>query len=143
MKSSIKFMLLVIFFTSSFISCSKDDNPSVIPATSIEGKWQFSKNGTVFNDQEFLVDYEHGQGCTKDYLDFLPNSVLKTYNHDDQSNCETIITTGAWTKIDNTLLLKSFGEEDINAEILELTATNLKVKFMLEGNVAILLFTRI
>ena len=134
-----KITLLLIAFC--IFGCSKKDVSEEIPTTSIEGKWQFYKEGGIVSGQEVLTDYQHSAGCTKDFTEILAGGVLK--DHYFNSSCTESIDTGNWVKNNTTLTLTYPGETPTNAEILELTATTLKVKIITSGTTYISVLTRI
>jgi len=134
-----KITLLLIAFC--IFGCSKKDVSEEIPTTSIEGKWQFYKEGGIVSGQEVLTDYQHSAGCTKDFTEILAGGVLK--DHYFNSSCNESVDTGNWVKNNTTLTLTYPGESPTNAEILELTATTLKVKIITSGTTYISVLTRI
>jgi len=136
------FLLLSTLFLG-FSSCSKDDDTTQTTDTiSIEGKWQFTREGEITNNQEVLVDYQHTTGCTKDYIEFLSGNVIKDH-YFDNPNCRETIDTGTWNKNNNSVVLTYPNQPNTNLEILELTNTTLKVKFVLAGVTNLVVFTRI
>jgi len=141
-KTKYLFLLLSIIFLS-VSSCSKDDDAVPTAATpTIEGRWQFTKEGEIVNNQEVLSLYQHTTGCTKDYTEFLTGSVIKDH-YFDNPNCQETIDTGSWSKNNNALVLTFPGAPVVNAEILELTTTTLKVKFTSMGVTNLAVLTRI
>lgn len=128
--------------TILFTSCSKDDSSEGSANTSIEGKWQFTKEGTITNNQEVLSDYQHTLGCTKDYTEFLTGNVIKDH-YFTNPNCQETIDTGTWNKNNNTLTITYPSSSSINAEIIVLTSTTLKLKFNLSGTIYVVVLTRI
>ena len=138
MFKSKKLFLLVSLMFLSLMSCSKDDDSSA----SIEGKWQFTKEGEIVNNREVLTNYVHASGCTKDYTEILAGGVIKDH-YFDNPNCQETIDTGSWTKSNNMLSVSFQNEPAVNGEILELTNTTLKVKIVSEGVVFLSVLTRI
>lgn len=122
-------------------SCSKDDSTQK-QVGSIEGKWQYTKTGTLTNNEEVLTDYQHAPGCTKDYIEILSSNIVKSHEF-DTSDCEETIKTGTWNKNNTTLVVAYHDEPNNNGEILELTATTLKVKFIYSDITDIEILTRI
>jgi hypothetical protein len=137
-----------IFLTLSILllglsSCSKDDESTpTTTVASLEGKWQFTKEGEITNNQEVLVDYQHTSGCTKDYTEFLSGNIIKDH-YFDNPNCQETIDTGTWNRTNNSVVLTYPNQPNTNLEILELTSTTLKVKFVLSGVTNLVIFTRI
>lgn len=133
---------LFFFFSILLIglsACKKNDPDSTV---SIEGKWQFTKEGTMTNNQEILIEYEHTVGCTKDYSEILPGNILKDH-YFDNPNCQETIDTGNWSKNGNNLVFTYQNQPVVNSEILELTNTTLKVKFVRSGVSNLVVLTRI
>lgn len=124
-----KLILLFVACVSltSITSCSNDDDNS---SASLEGKWEFSKYGYSFAGQEFLFDYEHTSGCTKDYIVFTSNT---TTNHSFSSNgsggCIEDIDNATYTRNGN-VLTSNDGE---SVEIASISNTTLKFKLLYEG----------
>lgn len=128
MKKLVATSIVFVMVLLGMSSCSKDeDSETANTGAALEGKWQFSKEGTIVSGKEVLVDYVHLSGCTKDYMEFLPKNVLKIHFFDNP-NCQEEIYTATWTKNNNTIVLKAPNEPDSNIEILELTNTTLKTK---------------
>ncbi|WP_339837586.1 hypothetical protein, partial [uncultured Flavobacterium sp.] len=55
MKKFKQVVLLFLVATVTLVSCNKDDDKEA----SIEGKWEYSKEGTIVNGTESLSDYQH------------------------------------------------------------------------------------
>ncbi|MCZ8196101.1 MAG: lipocalin family protein [Flavobacterium sp.] len=140
MKNLKSLVLLFLVATVSLVSCNKDDDATPA-AAALEGKWQYSKQGTIVNGQEVLVDYDHATGCTKDYIEFLSAGVFKEHSFFGTS-CEEDIFTGTWVRNGSTVTATVDGEAS-PAEILELTSTTLKIKYSLEGGFYINVYTKI
>jgi hypothetical protein len=137
-----KLFTLITVITFLFTSCSKDDSSQGSANASIEGKWQFTKEGTITNNQEVLSDYQHTTGCTKDYTEILTGNVIKDH-YFRNPNCQETIEIGTWNKNSNTLTITYPNSPSINGEILELTSTTLKFKFNFSGSIYIVVLTRI
>lgn len=137
-----RFIFILNILMIGFVSCSKNDDNETVVAPTIEGKWQFTKEGEINNNQEILTDYQHTSGCTKDYTEFLSGSVIKDH-YFDNPNCQETIDTGAWSKNNNNLTLTYPGQSTVNLEIVELTNTTLKVKILSINPVGLVVFTRI
>lgn len=131
-------LVLVVF---SVFGCSKKEVSEEITTPSIEGKWQFYKEGELVSGQEVLSLYEHSPGCTKDYSEILGGGIIK--DHYFNSSCVESVDTGNWVKNNTTLTLTYPSESPTNLEILELTVTTLKVKYIDSGITHITVLTRI
>ena len=143
MKNFKKLVLLFLVASVALVSCNKDDDSG---SGSIEGKWQFSKEGFIENGIEELENYEHSPNCNKDNIEFVAGGVYKgtIYDVDGTTNCEIYSITGTWSKNGNSLSNTVSGQTS-TAEILELSSTTLKIKFVddFDDSIYITVFTRI
>jgi|GEM_PF-783604 len=137
---SLSLLATVVFVGLSSCSSSSDSSPEVAPQ--VEGTWQFTKEGTIVNNQEIINDYEHTAGCTKDYLEIFAANIIKDH-YFDNPNCQETIDTGAWTKNNNALTFVYQNGTTVNAEIMQLTNTTMKLKFVLSGTTNLLILTRL
>lgn len=142
MKQIKQLMLLFLVASTTLVSCNKDDDGD---SGAIEGKWEFTKVGSIVAGQEALIDYpDHTPGCTKDYTEILVGGTVKDYYYTDNgSGCEESIDNGTWTRDNNNITVNFSGEVTV-AEILELSNTTLKLKSTDSdtGEVYLVLFTR-
>lgn len=136
MKKFTVLFVSVLTIGLTFSSCSKDDDD----AGSLEGKWNFSKEGAVAGGQEILVDYSGNEaGCTKDYTTFSADGTVTDVDYDSfDTPCEVFTDNGTWVRTNNTITITS-GGETFSAEILNLTSSELKVK---DTDGYIVVFTR-
>lgn len=137
-----KKLLMLSIMTFGLFSCNKDDATPEPSSPSIEGKWQYTKIGTITNNQEILNDYQHTSGCTKDYIEILSSNVIKSHEFDNP-NCQETINIGTWNKTNNSLILTFPNQPSINGEIMELSNTTLKTKFFNPGITDVEVLTRI
>jgi hypothetical protein len=143
MRNLKKLLLLpALFVFIAFSSCSKDDPKPTVVAIPIEGKWQFDKEGEIVGSEEILDDYSHSAGCTKDYTEILPGNVIKDH-YFDNPDCQETIDTGTWFRNGNSFLLSYPGETALNATILALTYTTLKIKVTVEDGTRVVVLKRI
>lgn len=143
MKKIVVTSILFLMVLVGAASCDKDeDSETANTGAALEGKWQFSQDGDLINNKEVLTDYVHLAGCSKDYVEFVKNGVYKTYFYDNP-NCTLETYTATWIKNNNTFVLKSPNEPDETFEILQLTSTTLKIKYVDVGYTYITVFTRI
>ena len=136
---------LAVVLSIAFIglsSCSKDSDSDSATGGALEGKWQFTKEGVVVNNQEVLDNYAHTSGCTKDYTEILAGNIIRDH-YFDNPNCQETIDVGTWTRSNNNLVF-TFPDDNVTSlEILELTSTTLKVKMVDAGVIYITVLTRI
>lgn len=135
-KLSILF-LSVLTLGLSVTSCSNDDDNDA----SIEGKWQLSEVGVVYNGQEALDPYTNEGGCANEITEFTTEGkFVDTYSESSDGKCTTYTEDGTWTK-DGSTLTKKFGtdaSDDEKYEVAELTGSKLKLKMTYsEGGVSI------
>lgn len=141
MKKIITILFIAVSTSVMFTACTED---AAAPIPELTGKWEFFQEGTEVNGQEFLENYEHETGCSKDNLEFLAGGVFKANYYDNFFvSCELDSETGNWTKTGNMLTVNLF-DEVTNAEILILDGTTLKIKNMDEedGEIYLLVFKR-
>lgn len=123
-------LFTVAFIASLFItSCTKDEANDQESVT-IEGKWEMTQYGTTTKGVEKLGPWENDCPSKKDNIQFLNGGVYKEVSHD---GCEAIAmfeTNGNWTLNDKSLVVSKSNEFSPGStlEILELTATTLKIK---------------
>lgn len=137
-----KLFLPFVFVLLALSSCSKDDPQPAVVAIPIEGKWQFEKEGEMVGSEEILDDYSHTAGCAKDYTEILPGNVIKDH-YFENPDCQETIDTGTWYRNSSTFLLTYPGESAINATILALTYTTLKIKVSLSDGTRVVVLKRI
>lgn len=111
------------------ISCTKDEANNQESVT-IEGKWEMTQYGTTTKGVEKLGPWENNCPSKKDNIQFLNGGVYKEVSND---GCEAIAmfeTNGNWTLNDKSLVVSKSNEFSPGStlEILELTATTLKIK---------------
>ena len=123
-----KLFLISTILTLGLSSCSKNDSSAETPAVSIEGKWQYTKEGLSINNPEVLTDYGHASGCSKDYIEILPGNTIKVH-YFNNPNCEENVNVGTWNRNNNSFVTTYSDQTVINAEIVELTNTTLKIKY--------------
>lgn len=137
-------LLLVLTLGLSLTSCSSDDDNGTVDGN-IEGKWIFSKIGTMTGDKEVFIDYpNHEPGCNKNYVEITADGKWKNVEYYG-SECTEESDEGTWTRNGNTISV-SYDDEIETGTILKLTNTELKLKntYTEEGITvdAIILFTR-
>lgn len=119
-----KLLLFVSVLTLGLTSCSSDDDSS--SSDSIEGTWEWSKEGTIVNGEEFLYDYDHFCDNKKDYVQILSGGVIKEVWY--ETDCTEDVWQANWSRNGNTLTVTD-GTDSVSGEILELTNTTLKLKY--------------
>lgn len=116
-----KLVLFVSVLALGLTSCNKDDDGGTSAA--LEGNWEYSREGIAANGQEALTDYDHTDGCSKDYTVITATSVV---DHSFGENCEEFLTTATYTRSGNTLTTTYEGQT-FTSEILQLDGSTLKI----------------
>lgn len=131
-------LLVVLLSFSALTSCSKDDD-----AASLQGKWEYFKEGTATDGVEVLEDYAHQAGCSKDYSMITSTSIMDhTFSG---STCTEEISTIPYTRSGNTITT-TFGGSSFTAEIKTLNDSTLKVYFTdpdFPGEAEVTIFKRV
>jgi hypothetical protein len=128
-----KLLLLVSVLTLGFTACNKDDETVVQPTDTngtLEGRWEFLQQGSIVNGQELLNNYDHEEGCTKDFSEFLTGGGFINYDYYSSANgtnCNESVGSGSWTRSGNMLTVTTSGNTE-TVEIMTLNATTLKIK---------------
>lgn len=117
-----KIFLLAIAFVSlaTVTSCDKDDDAQA----SLEGKWEYSKEGLAASGQEVLVDYEHTTGCAKDFI--MINATTVADHTFFGSTCTEDVSTSTYTRSGNTVTVTVDGQS-YTADIKTLDGSTLKL----------------
>ncbi len=135
-----KFLVLVSLFAIGLTSCSKDDDSSSGGGSAaIEGSWEYSKMGVKSGGEEFLFDYTNDCSTKKDYIKINSGGTMNDYWYD--TDCVEDVENGIWTRSGNTLTA-SFGGASVDATILELSSTTLKLEYTEEGVTNVEVYTR-
>jgi hypothetical protein len=116
-----KFLLLAVAFASfaTITSCDKDDDKA-----SLEGKWEYSREGLAASGQEILVDYTHKEGCTKDYI--MINATTVADHTFFGTACEEDVFSSTYIRSGNTVTVTVDGVA-YAAEIKTLDGSTLKL----------------
>lgn len=122
MKKIILLFVAIISLTT-ISSCSNDDDNEA----SLIGKWEYSKEGVSSNGQEILTDYEHTDGCSKDYIQITATTV-SDHSFYDEGGCTEETFTVNYTRSGNTLTVGT-GSDSSTAQIATLTDTTLKITY--------------
>lgn len=140
--------ILTIVTLVVFTSCSSDDDNGGNQA-SIVGAWEYSQEGTIIGGQEVLEPYDHGAPeCGNDFIEFNANgTAIETYFFSNMDSiCETETFTFSY-EVNGQQITIDIDDEIINAEILTLNNTTLKIRtteeFGGETFVYIVVLTRI
>jgi hypothetical protein len=117
-----KFFLVALAFASfaTVTSCDKDDDAQA----SLEGKWEYSREGIAAMGQEVLTDYVHEDGCAKDYTMINASTVVDHTFFGDA--CTEDVFTTTYSRSGNTITFTEAGET-YSAEIKTLDANTLKI----------------
>ena len=139
MKKNILFFVLVIGISSIFVSCSKSDSNN---SPSIVGKWEYSQEGEILNNQEVLTDYQNTSGCEKDFVEFKSDNSFSDVNFNlSGSVCSPDITTGTYTQSGNSIITTS-GNLSVTNQIITVNTTTLKVKYTSDSHLYVNVFTK-
>ena len=113
------FIAVAFLYFATFTSCSKDED-----SPSLQGKWEYFKEGTATSGQEVLESYVHQTGCAKDYSMITATSIID-YSFSGVA-CTEEISTIPYTRNGNTITITS-GGTTYTYEIKTLDDTTLKV----------------
>ena len=120
-----KLVLFVSVLALGLTSCSKDDDGG--SSASLEGKWEYSKDGMSVNGNEALLDYDHSENCPKDYMQITATTVVDHYFYNDGTpECDEEIDSSTYTRDGNTLSVTVDGTT-YTGEILQLDGSTLKI----------------
>lgn len=115
-------LLFVSVVTLGITSCSSDDK---VTEAELQGKWEYSQQGTVIAGQEVLTVYPHTANCQKDYVQISETTFV---DHKFTSEeCLENTTTRTYTRSGNTISTTAAGQT-LTGEIMNLTSTSLKIK---------------
>lgn len=122
----ITLLAALLAFGFSQTSCNKDDDKNELPAATLLGKWNYSKDGMIAGGTEVLVDYDGNEpGCTKDYVLFNANNSFLDVDYG--TDCEEFSDAGTYAVTGNSIVV-DFGEGAETVEIMNLSYTELKLK---------------
>jgi hypothetical protein len=118
-------------------SCKKDDEPSVSKTELLAGKTSKSWKQTAGkeNGSDYFSDYDD---CDKDDL-YVFNANKNFEYNEGASKCDPnytqVIDSGNWELETNDTVVKILGDEvDLEASIVELTNTTLRIKYTNDGD---------
>jgi len=134
MKNIIYLFLVIVVFGLGTISCNSDDNQATIV-----GSWEYSKAGTIVEEQEVLNDYPFQYPeCPKDFLEFIKDEKAIFYEFKSNNGvCEQHAGTVLYSISDNNLTIRDvYGNEDpIVFTVMILNKTTLKVSYVGINNI--------
>lgn len=118
-----RIILLTVTFISfaTIMSCSKDDEAS------LQGKWEYLKQGTATNGVETLVDYVPESGCSKNYSIITTSTIMD--HAFSGSTCQESISDLPYTRNGNTLTVTGEGGT-LTFLIKKLTSSTLTVYYI-------------
>ena len=124
-------LLFVAVLAVGVTSCSKDDDAA---GASLEGKWEYSKEGGIIQGQEVLTPWQHAAGCTKDFTLITATTIVNS--EFSGSDCSEYNDTETYTRNGNTITVNRDGDI-FTGTILQLDNTTLKIKGeeMTEGGI--------
>lgn len=123
-------MLACMAISSLFISC-KDDNESK-PA-SLEAKWELQQMGKLKEGGvEELTDFVNSSGCANNNFALLSDGSTRclSFKRDADNKCVEGVVSGTWSKSGNTFTMVFPGPYQRVYEVMELTSSRLKIKFL-------------
>ena len=121
MKKLITILFSLLALGLAATSCDDDDNTSNNTRSELVGKWGYSKEEKGDGP---LTDYQHFQGCNKDYMEFSAQSVKDVRHYTNGIECANISHTASYTRNGNTLTVEG-GTLSFSGTIEKLTATEL------------------
>lgn len=144
MKTVFKKIILLCTIIVTLNSCNKDDDAAPVAPATIEGRWEYSQEGAIIGGVENLEPYEHTATCNKDYMQFAAGGTFIDYSYEIPTGgvCTEFSDPGTWVRNNNMMTLNFGGSYTVNAEILNLTNTELKVKYSESGETLLLVFKR-
>lgn len=137
MKKIIVLLVAMVSF-SALTSCSKDDD-----GPSLQGKWEYFKEGDAIDGVETLYNYNHETGCTKDYS-MISATTIMDHNFSGTACAEEIISS-PYTRNGN-IITTTNGGATFTAEIKTLDDSTLKVYFTdpdFPGEAGVTVFKRV
>ena len=98
MKKTVLFAFIAFGAAMGFVSCNDDDNNNS-GNNSIVGEWEWVKETEYENGTSVLVDYEHAEGCEKDYMIFTADGVLTDvyYENTPENSCVEYKSNGTYS----------------------------------------------
>ena len=130
----IKIVLLCCMTTMLFVSCS-DDDEGTSEGPSLEAKWELKKIGKIDEDgAESLSDYENPSDCNSDSFELLDDGSTKCLSYskpEGSEECVEGVVAGTWYEEEGGTFTMTFpGDYKRTYEVLELTTSSLKIKFV-------------
>jgi len=124
----------------SLTSCSNDDDDK----GSIEGKWTPVKFGTIVEGKEYLVAIPNDGKCSEGTIEYGADGKFTDITYEFYDNkCEASTDKGTYTFVDNILSATYDGETEAEkVEVIELTKSSLKVKYIENETTIITLLER-
>lgn len=116
-------------------SCSSDDNNDNNNnqgggSSAIIGKWENFERGTILygTEEEVMEDYEHEEGCFRDYIEFFSNGKMKTVFYllsENGNGCQEITDPSNYSVSGNTVTFSKGGQSathtfSISSNLLEI-----------------------
>lgn len=120
MKKIILLAVAIVSF-AAVTSCSKDEETATI-----QGKWEFSKNGEMNDGQEVLENHVHTVGCGKDYLMITATNIMFHVFYND-GGCQENEGSSSYTRSGNMITTTSTDGYSDTAEIKTLNGSTLKI----------------
>lgn len=89
------------------------------------GKWEFESLSTVFKEQFSHKPYPHQCLLKKDFLEFLENDILKSFDFD--TTCKADILEGKWRLNKDELTLIGSDIPTIMYKVVVIDSSTLKI----------------
>lgn len=108
MKKIVLFMSVAISAAFGLVSCDNDDN---VNNNSIVGDWEWVQETVYENGESILADYDHANGCEKDYISFTATGEMSDvyYENTPQNDCVEHKYNGTYTTNGNILTITEDG----------------------------------
>jgi hypothetical protein len=127
----LKILLIVLIASPVLVSCRDDDEKN--PAT-LQAKWELRQYGKISSTgTQTLADVVNPSGCANDNFALLADGTTRClkFGKDGNDQCvETSFVAGTWSKSGKTFTMVFPGPYQRVYEVLELTTTTLKIKFL-------------
>ena len=116
-----KLAIVFVALAASLTSCSKDDDAS---GAELQGKWEYTQEGSIINGQEVLTNYAHEESCPKDFVQINANTFI---DHGfEGADCTESTETNTYTRNGDNISITYDGIA-FTGQIVQLTNSTLKI----------------